>query len=64
MKMAITGSYSVTRAEQNAGVPIFMALRSPVHGFVASLTVVSGLHVKKKYGRLFWRHKRGVASPV
>lgn len=43
MKMATTGSYSVTRAEQNAGVLTCMALRSPGHGFVANLTVVSGI---------------------
>lgn len=42
--MDITGSYSVTRVEQNAGVLIYMALRSPVHEFAASLTVVSDIY--------------------
>lgn len=44
MRMATTGSYSVTKAEQNAGVLTFMALRSPGQGFMASLTVVSGIY--------------------
>lgn len=50
MKMATTGSYSVTRAEQNAGVLTYMALRSPGHGFEASLIVVSGVcGIKAKF---------------
>lgn len=43
MRMATTGSYSVTKAEQNAGVLTYMELKSLGHGFVATLTVVSGI---------------------